>query len=90
MQQIEIVNSRKEKLILKIVLYLTIGCCPHEIMKIKAEGSWVVIGEEIKIKKAWRCDGLAFTRTKTRFWKKKPLQQESRWRRSLLIYIFRR
>lgn len=37
MQQIEIFNSRKEKLILKIVLYLTIGCCPHEIMKIKAE-----------------------------------------------------
>lgn len=68
--QIEIVNSRKEKLILKIILYLTIGCVRMKLWKLKRKGSWIVIGEEIKIKKAWRCGGLAFTRTSTRFGKR--------------------
>lgn len=88
--QIEIVNSRKEKLIIKIILYLTIGCCPHEIMKIKAER---------QLDCNWRGDknqeGMALRRTGLHedlnsLWKKKPQQQKSRWRRSWLIYIFRR
>lgn len=88
--KIEIVNSRKEKLILNIILYLTIECCPHEIMKIKAER---------QLDCNWRGDknqeGMALRRTGLHeglnsLWKKKPQQQKSRWRRSWLIYIFRR
>lgn len=41
-----------------------------KLWKLKRKGSWIVIGEEIQIKKAWRCGGRAFTTTLTRFGKR--------------------